>query len=374
MATRPILAQPIVRSRRAFVGSLGGAVLAAFPAAARLAFKTEIIVRTVANLRTPQDVADLVALAAQHGVGTINLAAKQDEDDEIPSGLVFYASRIAPRAPAFETFDALRETIREAHRLGLKVRAWMPQFHDQTAVRAHPEWQMRHLKGDVVVPYTGRHRQEFFVNPLNSDARDYQTALIEELARDYDVDGIVVDWVRFDDYAMDLGDETRARFKSTAGFDPIGIDFARDSPLRRQWNAWREAEIAAHIRRLRGRVEAIRPGLAFGVFVLPPAFTEVAQDVGQFSESVTFVSPMAYYKDWGLPSSWVVQELLPQTVSKAGRAEVIPVFDEDLSDEAGRAVLPQIRKLWPAIGTLSWFSYGRWTNAGLQRIDRLLQG
>src|SRR5262249_15864506 len=159
-----------------------------------------------------------------------NLAAKQDEDDEIPSGLVFYASRIAPRAPGFETFDALRDTIAEAHRRGLRVRAWMPQFHDQMAAQAHSVWQMQGLKDGSVVPFSGGGRKEVFVNPLNAEARNYQRSLIEEVARDYDVDGIVIDWVRFDDYAMDLGEETRARFKASTGVDPVEIDFATDNP------------------------------------------------------------------------------------------------------------------------------------------------
>jgi hypothetical protein len=360
--------------RRTFIAGVGGALLGASPARARPTFKTELIVRTVANLRGPEDVSRLVGLAAHHGVRTINLAAKQDEDDEIRSGLVFYASRIAPRAPGFETFDALRDTIREAHRHGLKVRAWMPQFHDQVAALAHPEWQMRGLKHGTVVPYTGRDRKEFFVNPLNAAARDYQRSLIEEVARDYDVDGIVIDWMRFDDYAMDVGDETRASFKASAGFDPIEIDFARDNPRRRQWNAWRQAEIAAHVRRLRAALDLIKPGLELGAYILPPEFIEVAQDAAQFSDSVAFLSPMAYHKDWGLPSSWIVRELLPQTIAKAGQAKVIPVFDEDLTDAAAREVLPEIGRTWPGITTLAWFSYGRWTSAALQRIDRLLQG
>jgi uncharacterized lipoprotein YddW (UPF0748 family) len=360
--------------RRAFLAATAGALLAARPLAARLPFKTEIIVRTVANLRTAGDVTALVGLAAQHGVQTINLAAKQDEDDEIPSGLVFYASRIAPRAAGFETFDALGETIREAHRHGVKVRAWMPQFHDQMASRAHPDWQMQSLKGGRVIPYTGRDRQEFFLNPLNPAARDYQRSLVEEIARDYDVDGIVIDWVRFDDYNMDLGPETRARFKASAGFDPIDIDFSRDSPQRRQWNAWRQAQVADHIGRLRAALDAIKPGLELGAYILPPEFAEVAQDAAQFSDSVTFVSPMAYYKDWGLPASWIVQTLLPQTVQKAGRAAIIPVFDEDLSNQAAREVLPEISHRWPDIGTLAWFVYGKWTSLALKRIELLLQG
>jgi uncharacterized lipoprotein YddW (UPF0748 family) len=359
--------------RRAFVSGVGASLLAAAPAFARAAFKTEIIVRTVNNLRAPQDVSTLVTLAARHGVSTINLAAKQDEDDEIRSGLVFFASRIAPRAPGFETFDALRDTIAEAHRHGLRVRAWMPQFHDQMAAHAHPAWQMQGLKDGRVVPFGGGNRKEVFVNPLNSEARDYQRSLIEEVARDYDVDGIVIDWVRFDDYAMDLGNETRTKFKANTGVDPIEIDFATDNLQRRQWNAWRESEVADHIRQLRAMLDTIKPGIEFGAYILPPEFIEVAQDAAQFAGSVTFLSPMAYHKDWGLPATWIVDKLLPQTIEKAGGAKVIPVFDEDLTDDSGRTVLSQISRTWPAIDTLSWFSYGRWTSAALQRIDRLQQ-
>ena len=362
----------MIAGRRAFLAGAGVAL--ALPAAARLAFKTEIIVRTVANLRGPADVAALVALAAQYGVSTINLAAKQDEDDEIPSGLVFYASRMAPHAPGYETFDALGETIREAHRRGLKVRAWMPQFHDQMAARVHPTWRMHALVDGRVVPYAGRDRKEFFLNPLNPAARDYQRLLVEEIARNYEVDGIVIDWVRFDDYNMDLGDETRARFKVSAGFDPIDIDFSKDSPRRRQWNAWRAAQIADHVRRLRAALDAIKPGLELGAYILPPEFFEVAQDAAQFSGSVAFLSPMAYYKDWGLPPSWIVRTLLPQTVEKGGPAAIIPVFDEDLTDLASREVLPEIARTWPDITTIAWFFYGKWTTAALQRIDRLPQG
>jgi len=338
-----------------------------------MAFKTEIIVRTVTNLHNHDDVSALVAMAAQHGVSTINLAAKQDEDDEMASGLVFYASRIAPRAPGYETFDALGETIQAAHLQGLKVRAWMPQFHDQVAAVAHPAWQMNALQQGRVRPYIGRDRREFFLNPLNSAARDYQRSLIEEITRDYDVDGIVVDWVRFDDYNMDLGDETRAKFTASAGFDPIAIDFSKDNPQRRQWNTWRSTEIANHVKRLRIALDAIKSGVELGAYILPPEFNEVAQDAAQFSDALAFLSPMAYYEDWGFPPSWVVRKLLPETADRAGRAAIIPVFDESLTYAASREVLPEITRAWPGINTLSWFIYGKWTSAALLRVNRLLQ-
>jgi hypothetical protein len=365
-------AHQMMTSRRAFLAGAG--VSSALPAAARMAFKTEIIVRTVTNLHNHDDVSALVAMAAQHGVSTINLAAKQDEDDEMASGLVFYASRIAPRAPGYETFDALGETIQAAHLQGLKVRAWMPQFHDQVAAVAHPAWQMNALQQGRVRPYIGRDSREFFLNPLNSAARDYQRSLIEEITRDYDVDGIVVDWLRFDDYNMDLGDETRAKFKASAGFDPIAIDFSKDNPQRRQWNTWRSTEIANHVKRLRFALDAIKSGVELGAYILPPEFNEVAQDAAQFSDALAFLSPMAYYEDWGFPPSWVVRKLLPETADRAGRAAIIPVFDESLTYAASREVLPEITRAWPGISTLSWFMYGKWTSAALLRVNRLLQG
>ena len=46
-----------------------------------------------------------------------------------------------------------------------------------------------------------------------------------EIAKNYEVDGIVIDWVRFDDYNMDLGNETRTQFRAATGIDPIDIDF-----------------------------------------------------------------------------------------------------------------------------------------------------
>jgi len=52
-------------------------------------------------------------------------------------------------------------------------------------------------------------------------------------------------------------------------------------------------------------------------------------------------------------------------------AAVIPVLDEDWSDAAARTVLPEIRRTYPAITTLSWFAYGRWTPSAMQRIERL---
>lgn len=331
-------------------------------------YKTEIVVRTAANVRNRADVIALVGLAARYGVGVINLAVKQDEDDEVLSGAVFYSSKIAPRAPGYETFDVLAETIQQAHSHGIKVRAWVPQFHDQVAARKHPSWQMQALEGTRVVPFSGKNRREFFVNPLGVEVQAYQRSIVAEIASGYDVDGVVLDWVRFDDYNMDVGPETRARFKEAFGVDPVDIDFKTDNPRRVEWSGWRDAGIAAYVSSVRSALEAIKPGLEFGVYILPPEFVEVGQNAGLFAGHTDFLSPMAYFKDWGFQPGWLWRRLLPQVRAKAGRTPLIPVLDEDWTDAAYREVLPQLRRDFPEISVLCWFAYGKWTEASFQRI------
>lgn len=306
------------------------------------------------------------------GVAVINVSVKQDEDDELPSGMVFYASAIAPRANGYASFDVLEATIRAAHRRGIRVRAWVPQFHDRTAAISDPKQQMWAYDGKRLVPFSGRGRhQEHFVNPLSEEAQAYQRSLLREIAGNYEVDGIVIDWVRFDDYNMDLSAETRRRFKLYSGLDPLEIDFATDNPPRMLWNIWRSRGIADYVAGVRRMLEETRRGFDFGVYILPPEFDEVAQDAGQFADAVSFLSPMAYFRDWGKEAAWVNDNVLAQTKAKAAGTTIIPVFDCDWRESEYRQILDGIRRDSPAITTLSWFVYGQWTETIFQRIARL---
>lgn len=352
----------------AFTASLSGTT----PVRAAQEFDTEIVVRTPRNLHSLDDVHRLIDMAADARVSVINVSAKQDEDDEMPSGMVFYASEIAPRAAGYASFDVLETTIRAAHRRGIKVRAWVPQFHDRTASTRDPEQQMWAFDGARLKPFTGGDRhQEHFVNPLSPAAQAYQRSLLREIAKNYDVDGIVIDWVRFDDYNMDLGAETRRVFKEYSGLDPLEIDFATDNPKRLIWNRWRTKGIADYVAGVRRLLDETRPGLDFGVYILPPEFVEVAQDAGQFAQAVTFLSPMAYFRDWGKDPAWVNDNVLAQTKAKAPGTKIVPVFDCDWQDAEYREILAGIRRDSPEIAALSWFAYGQWTEATFQRIARL---
>lgn len=335
------------------------------------AFELELVVRTPAALRNVDEVQRLVDAAAVNGFGTVSLLVKQDEDGAIESGRSYYPSAVAPAAPGYADFDVLQAVLTRAHARGLRVKAWVPQFHDQASVRAHPGWAMQALVAGRVVPYNGSRQNETFANPLDEEVQRYQLSVLREVASRYAVDGVMLDWIRFDDYPMDLGDATRARFKALSGVDPIEIDFKTESPLRARWNDFRTAEIARYIAQVRA---ALPSQLALGVYILPPDFVEVGQDAARFAADVQQLAPMCYHSDWRFPLDWVWNRCLSSTVAKAGATAVAPTLGANLPDDEVRQIVAQIRQSYPGIRTLVWFQHEAWTEANLARLARLSNG
>lgn len=357
------------------VSTAGAAAALSTEAENREAFETEVIVRTVNQFRNAEDVRTFVDSADRRGVDVISMNVKQDEDDEVPSGEVFYQSRIAPIAEGYEEFDALDEVLTQAHAAGIKVHAWIPQFHDQAAFRAHPKWRMQALIDGVRKPFKGSNGSEYFVNPLHLEVQRYERSIVREVVENYPVDGVVLDWLRFDDYNMDVSDYTIALYKKQFGYSPLKIDFDKDSPRRKQWNEWRTDRIAQYVGDVRQDLTASsNPQVQLGVYILPPEFTEVGQDAAKFKPFVDFAAPMAYFDDWGYDSEWVYgaeSGILKDTHDRlAGSgADVVPTLDTDWTEGQYREIYQGIREYYPNVERLSFFAYGAWTEAELAAID-----
>lgn len=184
----------------------------------------------------------------------------------------------------------------------------------------------------------------------------------------YAVDGVMLDWMRFDNYAMDLGEATRARYRAATGTDPLTIDFTTDNAARRQWNAFRTDGIAEYVRAVRGDLPT---GMTLGIYLLPPEFTEVGQDAAKFNAATDVLSPMCYFRDWGYALDWVWSSCLATTRAKAGAARIVPAMDSSLTDAQYAELLGRIRRDFPAIDTLAWFHHDRWDAERLRHIARI---
>ena len=331
----------------------------------RKKLQTEIDVRTPENISSREDAAALAALAKKHGVSVINICVKQDEDDEVPSGEVFYRSSVAPVAEGYENFDALEAVILAAHEEGIKVRAWIPQFHDAAAAEEHPSWRMMTVSGGESVPYASG--DDIFISPLCSSACEYEESIIKEVAENYDVDGIVLDWIRFDGFAMDLSREVRSDYEEQKGCDPAAADFGSgDDERADEWNEWREKKLGSYIVRVREMLRRVNPDIELGAYILPPEFIECGQNIGYFSSALDFVSPMAYFSDWGFDSDWVTSAdsgVIFDTCSLADDAGVIPALNLPEGEAAvreDRKIRGELKKNYPDIKSVDYFVYGKW--------------
>jgi hypothetical protein len=331
-------------------------------------YEIEIVVRSGENFRSAADVTALVDLAAQHHVAMIDVLAKQDEDGSQASGQAYYASTLLPRAPGFQDVDVLQLMVDRAHARGIQVRAWVPQFHDQVAALAHPAWQMMALQGGQITPYTGSRQKEYFVNPLDDEVQRYQLAVLQEITSRYAVDGVMLDWIRFDNYNMDLGPASRQRFMALGHGDPAKLDFAQPSVAVDAWNSFRTDGIARYVQRVRS---ALTARLHLGIFVLPPEFVEVGQDAAKFNTQVGSIAPMCYFRDWGFAVDWFWSSCMASTAKKASSSDLVPTMDTGLSEADYAQIMAHLRADYPQVKRLAWFAHGAWTPALMAQVERL---
>ena len=335
------------------------------------------IVARLQRWHTPEEVAFFMQAAADAGISTVHLVVKHDEDDVIPSGTAFYRSTIAPVWRSITTWDPLAVAIDEAHRRGLRVYAWIPQFHDQAAALAHPEWEMQIAVNGEAKPYSSM-GHSYFVNPIDPSVRAYEQSIVEEVVRNYNVDGIDLDWVRFDGFNMDVGPLSRAAAQAAIGIDPLALDFASGmiDPSVAKWQVWRSGIISDHVHAVAAAVRSIRSSVHVAAFVLPQSFVEVGQNLALFADALDEVEPMCYWSDWGYSPSWVVDDCIPTVearITKAGASTVIiPTIGASETEAQVVQVVSDLQSRYPDLSAVAWFYYNTWSAERMKEsADRL---
>lgn len=168
------------------------------------------------------------------GIGSIVLSVKDT------TGFGIYNSDIVPHYSEFDGDFAkknyLELYITAAHNRGLKLYAGIDVFsegrnadkNEKSPAIVHPDWQTQFY--GISDAGTARIRKvselgnlkttgsiddfnEIFVNPANDEVQNYEVSIINELITHYDIDGIVLDRVRFVGLASDFGDCTRKKFE-----------------------------------------------------------------------------------------------------------------------------------------------------------------
>lgn len=121
-------------------------------------------------------------------------------------GTSYYDSAIEPwgryAGYSYPGYDPLAYAIQEAHKRGMELHAWFNVFHTSEMIPGapafeHPEWICRDRDG---LPMTSSRS----ISPGLAQVRAYLIQVAMDIVRRYDIDGLHLDYVRWNEYTNSL--------------------------------------------------------------------------------------------------------------------------------------------------------------------------
>ncbi len=139
------------------------------------------------------------------------------------------------------TFDPLRYAIVKAKEKNIEIHAWVPIFvvtpHDLSKIsethiyNTHKEW-LTYDQSGVVMAYNSH--EGAFLDPGISDVQNYTLDILRDIAINYNIDGIQLDYIRYPD--------------SLYGFNPIAIQNFKNSDTN-NFAAWKQMQINSFVQK-----------------------------------------------------------------------------------------------------------------------------
>jgi uncharacterized lipoprotein YddW (UPF0748 family) len=226
----------------------------------------------------------------QAGIDTVILLVKNT------NGYVYYKSAIGVGDPAY-TWDFFDVFFKEAKARNISVHPWFCVFPETGIlgqIRQNPEWLIRSRRGEMVGA----------ANPALPEVRKYELSLMMEVARNYPVDWIHLDYIRFPceptEPYFSFDPQTRALFKDYSGWDPMDIK-AQDSGnmIWNEWLEWNRDQVTRFVSELRDALKTTgRPvKISAAVFLDPDnAKVLIGQDWAKWAQQglVDMLCPMLY--------------------------------------------------------------------------------
>jgi len=235
------------------------------------------------------------------------------------------------------------DLIRRCHREGAKVYAEFGVFAGAGAAERYPELWPINEKGE-------RHeKDEWYLGlcPHVEWYRNEKIELVRKLAREYDIDGLWLDFIRYPGH----WEVHQPRLEQACFSEPCLAAFEQATRIRLpagdaatkarfilgehadEWTRFKCQTILDFCRDAREALKQERPDALLGMFCVP--WTEqnyddaiheiIAQDFELLAEAVDVFSPMSYHAMCGWPVEWV------------GR------FNEYLGAKTGREVWPIVQ-------------------------------
>jgi len=263
------------------------------------------------GLRSAKEVDDVVLSAKKLGVNAIFAQIGKRGD--------CYCNKASvPRAEDVDFvagFDALEDLIQKAHKEGIQVHAWMTTTavrSKQLAAPKNPKHVWNEHGEDQIGPDNWLiYRQDgtddagidYYLDVANPDAAAYITEMYTSIVKNYAVDGIMLDRVRYPD-------NNPTPMQNFWGYSEVSLErFRRESGFKgtprafeTTWTAWRREQVNNLVKRIYLEVKAIRPEVWVSAATI--TYGKPPKNELEFDKTRTFVEVL---QDWPLwsRSGWL---------------------------------------------------------------------
>jgi uncharacterized lipoprotein YddW (UPF0748 family) len=177
-------------------------------------------------------------------------------------GYTIYPSSFTERDPEFKDApDLLKVLVREAHVRGLEVQPWVWTFRAKSPTFGNPV-----LGRLPALGASTEGKETRFLSAANPQAREYVYGLLDELAERYDIDGVLLDYIRYDEEIPE-DDTSKTRFaleyKARHGSLPA-FPIPPKTQLFVEWQLWREQQVNTAVQEISRMLRARHPGFHVG--------------------------------------------------------------------------------------------------------------
>jgi len=175
---------------------------------------------------------------------------------------IYPNSRFTDQDPELKNlgFDPLWELIRESQKRNLRVIPWVWTFRVRSPGFGNPILNRVPALASMPADMEDTKSVPRFLSAAAPESREYVFNLFQEMLDRYPVQGILLDYIRYDEaIPEDAISATRFRqeyFKKHGEFPPLKI--AKGTPLFQEWQLWREEQVNATVRKLKQNLRGYR--------------------------------------------------------------------------------------------------------------------
>ncbi len=299
---------------------------------------------TIVNIKTKEQMSELFSKIADIGINIVYL-------ETVNAGFSIYPSKITEQNPLTKHKDPLKWAIDEAHKRNIQLHAWvwafavgntrhnkiicMPEDYKGPLLTRYPYLALKDYKGRLIE----KKQHEFWLDPANPMSQKLLLSLFKEIVKNYDVDGIQLDYIRypFQSHKSTVGYtiENVKKFKLYTGKNLLKL---KDKTI---WHEWKAQQVSNFVRKVSQQLRALKPKMKISAAVFVNSrehrIKTIQQDWQKWVDNgwIDILNPMIYSYD----TNKLIKDLEYLNKAVSGKVLIYPgiavknLNDEDILDQ-----------------------------------------